>query len=328
MMENKICVIGVYFGKLPNYFDLWLQSAAYNSKVDFLIFTNQKKKELPKNVRFIEMTLAQMQKRASKVLGFSAVLDQPYKCCDYKVIYGLIFNDYITKYEYWAHTDFDLIYGDLLFFIEKYQMYRYDKFLPLGHLSFYRNIAESNYHFMADGAKYDYKKVYTNKNNFAFDEMNGLIAIYKSNNFSFFKKKVMLDITEAHHRFTQGSLTIEDNEIVTNYDYQVFYWENGKVYRAYYENGIINTEEYMYIHFKRRPNFDVPFDIHTTSAFYINADGFHKKCEDVTLETIKQHNPFPGVSFEIKEKKKYDRKEKFKYYKDAFRKRILGVLQR
>lgn len=38
---NSICVIGVYFGSLKNYFSLYLKSCEFNQRIDFLIFTDQ-----------------------------------------------------------------------------------------------------------------------------------------------------------------------------------------------------------------------------------------------------------------------------------------------
>ena len=53
-MDKKICLIILYFGKLPNYFDLWLNSCKYNSSIDFLIFTDDRTEyDYPKNVRVI-----------------------------------------------------------------------------------------------------------------------------------------------------------------------------------------------------------------------------------------------------------------------------------
>lgn len=47
----KIKVVIPYFGKLPDYFDLFLKSCEINSEIEFLIFTDQKvKKEYPTNV--------------------------------------------------------------------------------------------------------------------------------------------------------------------------------------------------------------------------------------------------------------------------------------
>ena len=114
---NKTVIIGVYFGKFPEYFDLWLKSAKYNRNVDFLIFTDQKMKVNIQNIRFIEITIQDMEKLASKKLEIEINLKRPYKCCDYKPVYGIIFEDYIKKYEFWGHCDFDMIFGDILSFV-------------------------------------------------------------------------------------------------------------------------------------------------------------------------------------------------------------------
>lgn len=34
--------------------------------------------------------------------------------------------------------------------------------------------------------------------------------------------------------------------------YQVFYWENGKLYRAYLEGGNVRTDEFIYLHFQKK----------------------------------------------------------------------------
>ena len=90
------------------------------------------------------MTLVKMKTLAQNVLGFDVCLDRPYKCCDFKPIYGLIFKEYVSEYEYWGHCDFDLIFGDLQSFFDRYDLYKYDRFIPLGHLSLYRNTDEVN----------------------------------------------------------------------------------------------------------------------------------------------------------------------------------------
>ena len=47
----SVCIVGVYFGEFPNYFELWLKSAEMNSTIDFMIFTDQKYTQLPTNVK-------------------------------------------------------------------------------------------------------------------------------------------------------------------------------------------------------------------------------------------------------------------------------------
>ena len=111
----KICVIGIYFGKLPQYFNLWLKSAEANSQIDFLIFTDCEYSPLPRNVRFVEMSLLDVKERADAVIGFDTELSKPYKCCDYRPCFGLMFSDYLKGYDYWGHCDFDFREYNCLF---------------------------------------------------------------------------------------------------------------------------------------------------------------------------------------------------------------------
>lgn len=36
---NSVCIIIPYFGKLPNYFQLWLESCKNNDSFTWLVFT-------------------------------------------------------------------------------------------------------------------------------------------------------------------------------------------------------------------------------------------------------------------------------------------------
>lgn len=299
-MEQKICVIGVYFGTLPNYFPLWLRSCEKNPTVDFLVFSDQSVKMLPDNVKIIPMTLQEIKERAQRLFDFPVCLERPYKCCDYKVIYGLIFQDYIEEYDYWGHCDFDLIFGDLRFFFDQYKLESYDKFLSLGHLCLYRNTKENNNRFMLEGSKCgDYKTVYSSDKSFAFDEYWGIDKIFEKHGFSMFKERIFADISKIYKRFR---LALDDK----NYDQQVFFWRNGKAYRAFFEDGQMKEEEFMYIHFKERGRLDYTDECLTYSSFFITNNGFyHNKKQTITLEDIEKYNQFKGTLHEKVELIKY-----------------------
>ena len=298
----KVCVIGVYFGNLPNYFDLWLKSAASNSSVDFLIFTDQKKSYLPTNVRFEDFSLEKMKNLASSKLDFEVCLERPYKCCDFKPSYGLIFEDYLQDYDYWGHCDFDLIWGDLRYFFNKYHIENYDKFLNLGHLSLYKNTYKNNRNFMLDGSRNDYKKVYTDTRNFAFDETTGVYQIYKKNNISCFDKRIFADISSIYSRYR---LALDD----TNYDYQVFCWDSGHVYRYYFDNKI-KRDEFIYIHFKERGRLPYDGECLNNDSFYIANRGFYPcLSSNINLDEIQKYNRFESKNKETKELKRFNKKK-------------------
>ena len=210
-MEGKICVIGVYFGGLPNYFQLWLRSCEYNKEISFYLFTDADLSVymIPTNVRWYPYSLKQMRDRASEVLGFEAALCAPYKCCDFRPLYGEIFSNYISGFDYWGHCDFDLIWGDLSYYFDLYRINDYEKFLPLGHLSLYKNTDENNIRYRLDGSRCgDYIVAFANEEHRSFDEEFGIGAIFDKHRISTFKKRIFA----KNNYLTLGSSRVKENE--------------------------------------------------------------------------------------------------------------------
>lgn len=290
-MKTTICVIGVYFGKLPDYFNLWLHSCKHNSDIDFLLVGDNFPDELPENVRKIDMTLPEFKNLADKKLGLDTALTIPYKCCDFKVVYGIIFEDYVKNYDFWGHCDFDLIFGDLRAFFTEDIFSKYDRVLPLGHLSLYRNTKECNERYKLKGSQIgDYLEIFTNTRNYAFDEWYGICKIYNYNHFPMYDKIIFADISTKFNRFRLALLN-------KNYKKQIFYYENGKTFRGYYKHGEFFKDEFIYIHFQKRKIFSTITP--EPDAFYIGPDGFHKKepyCFP-TMEEIKKFNPEDKYEF-------------------------------
>ena len=294
---NKICILNVYFGKFKNYFELWLRSCSYNKDVDFLIISDNSIDQLPANVRLINMEFKEFVNLATEKLQMPIAFDMPYKCCDFRPAYGIILEDYLKQYDYWGHCDIDMIWGDLTCFLKKYDLYKYDKFLYLGHLSLYRNVPEINNAFKLEGSKIgDYIKVFTTPENLAFDEMNGIWSIFKYNNKKVFGRKIFADISSIYSRFRLAEVCFGDEYLTKNYKNQVFYYAGGKVFRAFIDNEGVKTEEFVYIHFKQRPNFVVNFNVKDTDCFYITPKGFYPKSDsDDILDIIYKYNRYSRV---------------------------------
>lgn len=291
----SICIISVYFGSFKNYFKLWLRSCAFNKDIDFIIFTDIEYNDpYPDNVCFINITLDNLRDLASSKLNIDVQLFRPYKCCDLKPMYGAIFEDYITGYDYWGECDLDLLWGDLYSLMKKNEYYKYDKFLPLGHLSLYRNSQKVNNAFMLPGdLKGGWKNVLMTEKNIIFDEINGIGKIFIKNKLPFFYKRIFADISPMFNRFTLSQKCAVDGVYQKNYRYQIFYWENGKIYRDYFKKGILYTEEFIYIHFRSRPNFVVNEEVYFCNSFYITNTGFIPKKGLTTKKTIELFNSPP-----------------------------------
>lgn len=290
--SNDICIIGVYYGRFNNYFPLWLKSCQANPTIDFMIVTDiQYNQEIPSNVRFLDLSINEVQHLAITKIGVDIPSLPPKKLCDLKPMYGLIFEDYLQQYDYWGECDFDLIWGDIRYFANKYEYRKYDKFLPLGHLSLYRNTPETNRYFMLEGDQMGgYVSVLQTSENMIFDEVMGINRIYQFNNKTSFFHWIFADITRLHKRYMLSAGLTPEGVLQCNYKSQIFYWSDGKVYRDYYQEGIRYTEEFMYIHFSGRSNFELKDDILSSKAFYITYDGFIPKVGECTKEEIKKFN--------------------------------------
>ena len=260
MTQLSIGILAVYFGRLPAYFPVWLESCRKNPTIDFLLVTDQEVNHDVPNVKVIPSTMEQVRERASQMLGFAATLSTPFKLCDYKPTYGLLFEDLVGQYDYWGHCDVDLIWGDLRSFFQRYQLEQYDKFLPLGHLCLYRNTPENNRRFMEKAEPFsDYRKIFREEPNYLLDEL-AVNHIYK-NQYPFFDKIVFADIWPGKRRYTMCTQLSYYPSIYeefcqrckpVNFKRQVFLWENGKIWQYYQENGRNGAREFLYIHIQKR----------------------------------------------------------------------------
>ncbi|MCQ2554920.1 MAG: hypothetical protein MJ171_04625 [Clostridia bacterium] len=317
---KSIAVLSAYFGKLPGYFPLWLKTCKYNPDIDFIIFTDDETSfDFPENVKRVHLTLKEMKKRAEDALGFEVSLERPYKCCDFKPTYGEIFLEYIREYSYFGYCDLDMMFGDITGFLKKYEYEKYDRFLVLGHLALYRNTEYIRNSFKLDSSLGEYyRKVFTTDRNYGFDEISGMYRICRENEVSMFDGRIFADISNVYKRFRfpEKRHTPLNPDIVT-YRNEVYTWEKGKVFR-YYEDSDrkIKREEYIYIHYQKRPDFEYFFNPADTDSFYITNSGFYKKDEEVTLDDIKKYNRYPGKLVEDCETLKRFIKQKKRYLKE------------
>ena len=317
---TKIAIISVYYGTLPTFYRLWLRSCEYNPSIDFYLVTDIAVDNLPKNVRIIKMTFSEFHTLTERKLGRNVRIDAPYKLCDYKPMYGQILEDYLVGYDYWAHCDMDMVFGDLRKFFDAYDLCKYDRFLHLGHLSLYRNTSQCNHYYMLPGSRCgSWEDVVTNPKNCLFDEWSGIYGIFHENHLPMFEERIFADISMIYSRFR---LALDD----PNYDQQVFYWDDGHVYRTYWLNGEEKTEEFIYIHFKKRKFGKEPFDAATIKAFFIGPDGFNEKTGLVRREDVDRINPYQGVEYEKRELKHQRQMEERQKWKDRFN-RILGKVK-
>lgn len=264
MDSIKKILILPYFGEFNEYFQLWLNSCAKNKNTDWLLITDVDiEYNIPENVRVIKKTFLEVKTLFQQKFGFNIVLDKPYKLCDYKQYYGFLFEEYITKYEFWGYCDCDLIFGDIETFLEKKKFENYDKLLRTGHLSFVRNRKEINELFK----KYDtYRITTTSPINYGYDESVegyhlGFAGELLDNGYAFYQNDgVVADIDFRFFPFHVVSSPQRES---------IFLYDNGKTYRIdRTDDKRLQKTEVMYVHLQKR-KMEVKCDLNSQKFLII-----------------------------------------------------------
>ncbi|MBB6112882.1 hypothetical protein SAMN05421821_1242 [Mucilaginibacter lappiensis] len=177
LKENySIALLTCFFGKLPWYFAYFVHSCRYNPDVDFIVVTDDTESliPLPSNVRLIQKTLDEVSQLAAEQLGMEVNITYGYKMCDFKPAYGVIFARLLSSYDFWGHTDLDIIFGNIRDFLSSELLENYDLISVrpdwlTGCFLVYRNIEKVNR--LYEHSK-DYRKVFTDERHYCFDETN------------------------------------------------------------------------------------------------------------------------------------------------------------
>lgn len=265
---KKIRLIIPYFGKLPTFFPYFLLTAKRNQKIDFLIYTDQKVDQFEilnaKNIEFVTLSFDDLREKIQSKFDFKISLKTPYKLCDYRVAYGLIFEEELKEYDYWGFCDTDVLLGDIYQFLEKHSFFEndYARYGLFGHLQIFKNSQEVNYIFMSgQGSNYrlDYQNVFTNEQTFIFDEADGIQKIFEKTNFKQLQDKFFDDIDISHFSF---------REYGENEPRRYYFWseENG-LESINLIDGNIEVNRPLYAHFQKRtikcPEFEA------ADSFYV-----------------------------------------------------------
>jgi len=235
LTKNKIALLLAYFGEWPIWLPAFLASCKRNTGVDWIIFTDC---DIPDpeidNVRFVSFSMREFNKLASNKLGLPFSHKNPYKLCDFKPCYGVIFSDYLNDYEFWGHCDMDVVWGDIRKFISDPVLEQHDiisarKNAICGHFNLYRNKPGINNLFKAHP---HYTSILLNDQHCYFDEnhMTQLIA----------------------HMKLQSGLRVYWPDYVLDQEFVFvlrkypsgWLWQDGHLY-----NENVGHKEVMYIHF-------------------------------------------------------------------------------
>ena len=241
---KSICLINVFFGDFPWYFNFFLKSCSTNSTIEFLIFTDQvKPKNSPENVKFIHFSLEEFNHLASKKLNLEINIQYAYKLCDFKPAYGIIFSDYLKNSEYWGITDIDIIFGRIREFITDEMLSNHEVIsvrndYPTGSFMIFENIEKVNNLFKKSK---DYTKVFTSQKHYCFDECN-FHHQYLENGGSIFD--IETEIESIHHILVKE---MQENNLQVHFDFLIIEGLPGKLY---WDNGLLSFKnEFEVLHY-------------------------------------------------------------------------------
>jgi hypothetical protein len=91
-------LLAPWFGPLPTWYRLWFDNISRLGQFGFDVYVTQDQHDF--------------NARVKATLGIeNAIGDDGRKVCDYRCAFGLLYADLIDGYDFWGHTDLDMVYG-------------------------------------------------------------------------------------------------------------------------------------------------------------------------------------------------------------------------
>ena len=126
---KPLVVMIVFFGELPVWLPLTLQSMAANSRVDFVVIGDAYAPRVtPPNVHFERISFGGMQRRLSELITPGNTSSVRYedtfakhyaKGNDIKPLAAELYPQLVAGHEWWAWSDLDVVFGDLLKWMDR-----------------------------------------------------------------------------------------------------------------------------------------------------------------------------------------------------------------
>lgn len=264
--NHSIALLMPYFGAFPSHFDLFLRCVRYNPSINWIIISDiEPPKNLPPNLSFFRQSLVDLIELAFVRCGIRPSIYQPADLCNLRPAFGHIFSDLLEGYNFWGHSDLDLILGDLRTFLPAHIMGSHDRVYCRGHLSLYRNEERVNQAFSLETPGVPtFSDILQNPRGRQYDEWKGIHRIMRYHGFSQYHDEVIADIVPPG-RYVNTRFEMTE---LPNFESQFFYWFEGRTYQTFlHREGGILDKEVAYIHFQKRR-------LPAPNSLVINAKGF------------------------------------------------------
>jgi hypothetical protein len=282
--KQSICLLNPYFGKWPVYFDLYLYTVVKQENLQVILFTDiEYQGQLPDNVKIVPMTLDEFNQLASDKLDLDINVVNPYKLCDLRPAYGLIFEDYIYDYTHWAWGDLDLIYGRMFDLLPRdwrdYDVLSLREDWVTGSFAVFKNSKYVNNLFRKSKS---YIEFFTSPDHKGFDECLNLYHVLRGEDPNY------ILTCDSRESFTWVVRKEEDEHNIKVYSKKMIKEYIGIDDFVEYKDGRIRQkdgQEFLYYHYiseKQTFMFDFPKWSTIPEHFYINRYGFFTVNEFLT----------------------------------------------
>ena len=228
-MNNKIVLIQVWFGKIPNYFWYHYETTKNIIGFDFILFTDQDIELNSKNYKVIKTTREDIEIKLSSKLNYNIKITNNKKTCDLKASFGDLFEEYVVNYDYFGCYDIDTLFGDVYSTLSQY-INEYD-FITIGEETFHNRLAGP---FLIIKNNEELRTLY---------KKGDYVGCMSNNEVECYEEHTLSDLVKEDYKIKiVNSMNCETNNGGKN-TYDV-HWSGGKL--------IINGEEKIFYHFYRK----------------------------------------------------------------------------
>ena len=278
----RIAIFMTWFGPLPDYFPYWLRSAEMNSSIDFICICDQLIESNAENIKVIRTDMQTEIRHYEKILQRKIRITAPYKFCDCRAFFGILYSELLNGYDFWGYCDIDLVFGDIRKFVTDEVLSCNDRIYEFGHLSLYRNDEKTLQLYQLDGSIYTMDEVFESSAKVTYEEFYGINRICRKNKIPWYTNRDFVDFSVLYPRH------MEQSTPHFPYRHQVYFWENGHAYCLFEKDGKLQKDEYVYMHFQKRKL--VPAERNERDkieAFYLGSEKIIKK-EPGYIPTIEE----------------------------------------
>jgi hypothetical protein len=113
-MSREIIILIPYFGRWPEWVNLFIETCKWNPEVCWLLYTDCGEPEnKAENVRYVHLDFRDYKMLVRERLGIHFDPADPYKLCDLRPCLGQIHNREIGGFRFFGYGDIDVVYGNI-----------------------------------------------------------------------------------------------------------------------------------------------------------------------------------------------------------------------